>query len=244
MIVEVDSRGRGGGFVHCGRRFRDNVQLYDNRRAGHDLHRGLRDRRPGRVRARLGDARFRRARLVYSGGTYTTLQFPGSSESSDTVGLQINDAGAVAGNFNTEAFLYSGGTGGTYTELDYPKSITTVATGIDASGAVAGYYTVGRKALASGYVYSGGAYTRIKYPKSSDTFVEGIDTSGAVAGYYIKGSQEFCFVDLGGAYTEIKYPKSSETRVEAISPSGASPATTSRETKNTASWNQVGPTLD
>ena len=107
------------------------------------------------------------------------------------MGLQINDAGAVAGNFNTEAFLYSGGTGGTYTELDYPKSITTVATGIDASGAVAGYYTVGRKALASGYVYSGGACTRIKYPKSSDTFVEGIDTSGAVAGYYIKGSQEF-----------------------------------------------------
>jgi hypothetical protein len=158
---------------------------------------------------------------VYSGGTYTTLQFPGSSDASDTVGLQINDAGEVVGNFNTEAFFYSGGTGGTYTAIDYPKSITTVATGIDASGAVAGWYTVGRKALASGYVYSGGAYTRIKYPKSKDTYVEGIDTSGAVAGYYIKGSHEFGFVESGGAYTEIKFPKSSETQVAAISPSGA-----------------------
>ena len=159
--------------------------------------------------------------FVDSGGTYTTLEYPGSGESNDTTGVQINDSGVVIGKFNTVAFSYSGGSGGTYTEIDYPKSTMTVASGINATGVIAGYYTTGLKALASGYVYSDGTYTRIKYPKSKDTYVTAIDTSGAVAGYYIKGSQEFGFADSGGKYTRIKFPKSSETVVEAMSPSGA-----------------------
>jgi len=121
--------------------------------------------------------------FVYSGGTYTTLEYPGSGESSDTTGVQINSSWVVIGKFNTVAFRYSGGSGGTYAEIDYPHSTMTVASGINASGAVAGYYTTGLKALASGYVYSDGSYTRIKYPKSGDTYVNAIDTAGAVAGY-------------------------------------------------------------
>jgi hypothetical protein len=114
--------------------------------------------------------------FVYSGGNYTTLEYPGSGESNDTTGVQINDSGVGIGKFNTVAFSYSGGSGGTYTEIDYPHSTMTVASGINASGVVAGYYTRGLKALVSGYVYSDGSYTRIKYLKSNDTYVNGIDT--------------------------------------------------------------------
>ena len=103
--------------------------------------------------------------FVYSGGTYTTLEYPDSGESNDTTGVQINDLGVVIGKFNTVAFGYSGGADGKYTEIDYPKSTMTVASGINASGVVAGYYTTGLKALASGYVYSDGSYTRNQVPK-------------------------------------------------------------------------------
>jgi hypothetical protein len=75
---------------------------------------------------------------VYSGGTYTGIKFPSSTQ---TTATGINASGSVAGySFKGDkefGFVYSGGA---YATIDVPRSTDTVVEGINALGQVTGYY--------------------------------------------------------------------------------------------------------
>ncbi|HLJ98001.1 MAG TPA: hypothetical protein VKU02_32875, partial [Gemmataceae bacterium] len=77
--------------------------------------------------------------FLLSGGSYTTLNFPGSTE---TEANAINNAGQIVGFYYDAAgrlhgFLLSDGT---YTTVDVPGAGTTLALGLNDAGLVVGYY--------------------------------------------------------------------------------------------------------
>ena len=75
-----------------------------------------------------------------SGGTYTRLRFPGSTQTNATA---INASGEVAGDYEkgpddeSFGFVYSDGT---YATINIPGATETYVTGINANGDVTGRY--------------------------------------------------------------------------------------------------------
>ena len=94
------------GLANIGRRFRHDIFLLHTRRTGlnrHDYSMGINASEATTGSYSSGS---RELGFVYSGGAYTTLHFP---RSSDTLGTGINRSGAVIGEFTNRTFLYSGG---------------------------------------------------------------------------------------------------------------------------------------
>jgi probable HAF family extracellular repeat protein len=106
--------------------------------------------------------------FLYSGGTYSTLAFPGAI---NTVAWGINDAGQIVGSYSNSngyaaGFLYSGGV---YT------SIGTNLYGINNLGQIVG----------DGGVYSNGIFTALALgPRAIDINVLGINDAGQIVGDY------------------------------------------------------------
>jgi probable HAF family extracellular repeat protein len=72
---------------------------------------------------------------LLSGGSFTTLQVPGSVT---TLAAGINDLGQIVGEYdNKHAFLLSDGT---YTTFDVPGASSTQAFGINDAGQIVGDY--------------------------------------------------------------------------------------------------------
>ena len=75
----------------------------------------------------------RYGKVRYAGGSFTTIDVPGGS---DTMAFGINNAGDIVGGFNNavgggHGFLY---TGGNFTTIDVPGSTGTNAHGINDIG--------------------------------------------------------------------------------------------------------------
>ena len=76
--------------------------------------------------------------FVYSGGTYTTIDVPGSTSAYVT---GINASGVVAGDYTSGSTEFGFvDSGGTYTTIDVAGSTDTYVEGINNSGQVTGYY--------------------------------------------------------------------------------------------------------
>jgi probable HAF family extracellular repeat protein len=135
--------------------------------------------------------------FLYSGGVYTTIDFPGSY-STDLTG--INARGEIVGYFTDASgglphgFIYNHGT---YTRLDFPGAVDTEPTSINASGEVVGFYQNGVAGLGitsdHGFAYNRGEYTTIDAPGSivsTDlTPPSSINNRGQIVGYYSAGTE-------------------------------------------------------
>jgi probable HAF family extracellular repeat protein len=143
--------------------------------------------------------------FLYSGGTFTSLDYPGVPVGFTTPS-GINNSGQIVGAYqdqalNTHGFLYSGGT---FSTIDYPGGSATAAAGINDSGQIVGSYQ--DQALNThGFLYSGGSFTSIDYPGSSNTVLAGINNNGQIAG---QGISDSGFLYNEGEFTSIIDPNS------------------------------------
>jgi len=122
--------------------------------------------------------------FLYSGGTYSTLNVPGSVV---TEPFDINDNGVIVGQYYTNdfhSFLYSGGT---YTTIDLPGT----PWGINNHNEIVG--TAGN----NGFLYSGGSSSTISFPGSVVTSPLDVNDNGDVVGLYKN--------DLFGPYSGFEY---------------------------------------
>jgi probable HAF family extracellular repeat protein len=121
--------------------------------------------------------------FIYSGGTYTTVAFPGAV-ATDAVG--INNSGQIVGAYNVGGgaigFEYSNGI---YTSLMVPGALVTYATGINNLGQIVGYDYIGGFANDDihGFLYSNGTYTTVDFPSGVYNIAEGINDSGQIVGF-------------------------------------------------------------
>jgi probable HAF family extracellular repeat protein len=112
--------------------------------------------------------------FVYSNGTYTNIDVPGSIE---TGAEEINNSGEVVGSYyegsSYSGFIYSNGV---YTTLDFPGSTNTYLSGINNSGEIVGSYHTGSGSEA--FTYSNGVFTALDLPAGPS----GINDSGQIIG--------------------------------------------------------------
>jgi hypothetical protein len=140
--------------------------------------------------------------FVDTGGVFTTISFPGSTQS-DASG--INDLGQITGDYCTgptilacHGFLDSAGV---FTAINFPGANSTSVTGINNTGQIVGNYF--KNNGWHGFLYSGGGvFTTIDHPGASITYITGINDARQIVGIY--GSVGF--VDTSGVFTTINGP--------------------------------------
>jgi len=169
--------------------------------------------------------------FLYSGGTFTTIDPPGSTSvdypanglvSISPAAVGINDAGQIVGRYDipgsTHAFLYSGGT---YTTIDVPNGVGGDAQGINNSGQIVGIYG-DASGIAHGFLLSGGSYTTLDDPQATTiTDATAINGSGQIVGFYTDSSgHDHGFLLSGGGYTTIDDPSGTNTIATGINDAG------------------------
>jgi uncharacterized membrane protein len=122
---------------------------------------------------------------LYSNGTFTTLDPPGSS---GTTPKGINDHGEVVGSYDDSAnilhgFIYDHGK---YTILDDPLGTSTQAFGINNKDQIVGAYQ--DSSGYHGFIYDHGRYTTLDDPLGISTTLNGINKDGQIVGSYNDGS--------------------------------------------------------
>jgi probable HAF family extracellular repeat protein len=179
----------------------------------------------GQIVGQYDDAGGTRHGFLLSGGSFTTLDAPGSHF---TIAYGINASGQIVGLYydnipavdTHHAFLLSGGS---YTTLTPPGSTSTGATGINASGQiVGGYIPSGIGATEHGFLLSGGTYTTFDPPGSSFTGIyAGINDSGQVVGQYRDaGDTSRGYLLSEGIFTTFDAPGATFTVASGINDSG------------------------
>jgi len=122
--------------------------------------------------------------FLYSGGNYSTIDYPGAAAAGLTGLRGINDSGQIVGDVDENSnvgFLYSGGT---FTVIAYPGGNNTIVDSINNSGQIVGSY-VDESGAGHGFLYSGGSYSTIDYPGAAAaglTGLRGINDSGQIVG--------------------------------------------------------------
>ncbi len=122
--------------------------------------------------------------FLLSGGTYTTIDFPGAA--AGTYANAINDSDQIVGAYgdaggDEHGYLLSGGQ---FTTIDFPGAVgLTAAQGINDSGQIVGYY-VDSGGSSHGFLLSDGTYTTIDFPAGTNTQADGINDSGQIVGTY------------------------------------------------------------
>ncbi len=152
----------------------------------------------GQIAGDYVDAGWNNHGLLYSGGAYTVLDYPGTgvpgSMIDNTQAFGINDLGEVVGcydgpgaGFNGHAFTY---TGGVYASLTVAGARDTCASGVNNHGAVAGTYfdDLSYWGTHHGFVFENGVYQLVDdsgLPGGvQDAFITGINDLGQLSGYY------------------------------------------------------------
>ena len=154
---------------------------------------------------------------VYSSGTFTTIDPPGSPSA---IAYAVSNNGVVGGYYVDakgvgHGFLYNGTT---YTTVDVPGAINTEVRGVNASGA----YTV--QAVVDGFptlsfLYSGSTMTPIIFPgNKTATFAHHLTDTGLVAASWADKAGEYggVYDSVANAYYSISVPNSTVTVVNAI----------------------------
>jgi hypothetical protein len=126
--------------------------------------------------------------FILSGGTYTTLAFPGAQY--NTAAADINNNGIIVGTYDyssvplvTNSFIYNG----TYSTFNNPSYSSTAASGINAAGLIVGSVTDGN-GIAHGFLLNGSSYTILDYAGANQTSAMKINKAGDIAGFYTIGT--------------------------------------------------------
>ncbi len=165
--------------------------------------------------------------FLYSGGTFTTVDDPLDTASSEALG--INNLGQIVGAFNLNSpeggHVFEGvhayvGNGGVFTTLDYPASGVdhTTANKINNSGNIVGVYRM--NGPGNGFLNVGGTFSTVNVPAALGccTHDNGINDAGDIVGQYktFDGAPHQGFMDLGGVFTTLDVPGASDTIAEDI----------------------------
>ena len=149
--------------------------------------------------------------FLYSGGTFTTIDYPGSG---DTNLWGINNYGDIVGDRNNQGFLYSGGN---FSDIVDPLQTQneTIAYGINDPGQIVGFFPYfPPNAPATGwygFIDSAGTFTSLNdpldgvcgYSPTICTPLYGINNTGEIVGRYWNGSAYIGFLYSGGTFTDV-----------------------------------------
>jgi probable HAF family extracellular repeat protein len=154
----------------------------------------------------------------YDQGTYTTIDFPGSTHNHV---LGLNHQGQILGSHSFDgvngpwhSFVYENGA---YTQFDFP-GFESDARGINTAGDIVGVYNSGGLLPTQGFTRAGtDTYATFNYPGALYTFLWGINDAGTISGSYIAQNDPL-YLDRGfvyskGVFTRIDYPGAFETTV-------------------------------
>jgi probable HAF family extracellular repeat protein len=141
--------------------------------------------------------------FLYSGGTYTTLDAPGATQT-QAYGINNVGLGQIVGAYSdgsvNHGFTYDGST---YTTLDDPFGTNgTQLLGINNLGQIVGSY-IDASGHSHGFLYSGGGFTTLDDPSGTDTVATGINELGQIVGHYSNGSVQHSFLYSAGAYITL-----------------------------------------
>jgi probable HAF family extracellular repeat protein len=143
--------------------------------------------------------------FLYSGGTFTTIDPPGSA---GTACWKINNAGVILGRYFDANYVIHVFTlaNGTYTTIDYPGANATDAGGINNKNQVVGSYN---NSQIHGFVFANGNYFTTDFPGAYGTVNTAINDNlvivGAESAAFGERSHGFRRSSQG-KYAHIDYP--------------------------------------
>ena len=154
---------------------------------------------------------------IYSGGTYTAVNYPGAAA---TAALGINDNNDIVGLYllpnasATHGFLRHNGV---FTTIDFPNSTSTAATGINNAGSLVGSY-FGNSPGEHGFLLKNGTFTTIDAPLLNpgdlpDTELNGINNQGWITGQVFTGDFWRGFWIVGSDFDFLEPPFSLDNTV-------------------------------
>ncbi len=145
---------------------------------------------------------------VESGGTFTTIDPPGTTK---TIVYGVSNAGLMGGYFldasgTQHGFLYDGTT---YTTVDVKKDTNALVFGLNASGA----YTLeatDSSGISVSYLVSSGTMTPILFPGATGgTAAHHLTDTGLISATWIDASNNYhagVFDSVANAYYDLDYP--------------------------------------
>ena len=142
--------------------------------------------------------------LALAGNTYTTIDFPGAT---DTWATGVNKKGDLVGYYyvapdtTLHGFLLSGGT---FMTIDVPGAATQIF-GINDDGLIIGRYNFPGDHF-HGFVFDGFTFTNIDFPGASDTGAYAINNKGQIVGFYGDANHSHAFVLTHDDYKTIDPP--------------------------------------
>lgn len=162
--------------------------------------------------------------FILSGGTYTTVDFPGAA---GTVLTGRNPSGEMAGQECVVASCASGVTHsftvskkGVFTSFDPPGAVSSLAANVNPSGTVVGAYTDSGGAT-HGYMLYHGTFATINFPGATLTFAGANNPSGDVVGEEIDAANvAHSFLLSNGVFTSFDPPGATLSDASGINPGG------------------------
>jgi probable HAF family extracellular repeat protein len=157
--------------------------------------------------------------FLFSGGVYTTIDYPGSTS---TVLTGLNNAGQIVGNVEVPqvGFLYDVATQ-TFTTIAYPGATVTFPSSINDAGAIVGWYSPHERKI-NAFELVGSAYMTISpSPRPrAQSLATGITQAGTVAGYIETSANTGEFLFRNGTYQVFSIPGALGSLVEGVNPQG------------------------
>ncbi len=128
--------------------------------------------------------------FLLKGGVWTVLDYrPQASSNVGTVGIGINDAGMMVGEWDTRGTQHGvvyNISKQTFTQIDYGGGGSTEVTGINNAGDIVGTYidAISSSRLNHGFLLKDGRFTAFDLPIANNTGPMGINASGQIVGTY------------------------------------------------------------
>jgi hypothetical protein len=137
--------------------------------------------------------------FIDQAGTFTSVDVPGADI---TEVADINDNGAIVGDYIDTSDHGYVDNNGVFTAIDVPGAIATAATSINSNGDIVGIYT--DATTTHSFLLKGGTFTTLDFPLSTSTSAFGINDSGEIAGNYndVAGVSHG-FTYSGGAWSTV-----------------------------------------
>jgi probable HAF family extracellular repeat protein len=150
----------------------------------------------GQIVGQYLDSNFVQHGFLYSGGQFTSIDFPGAFATS---AVGINNAGQIVGWYQDSQHKQHGFflAVGQYTSLDFPGANVTSAAGINNAGVIVGGYLLSGSNQFASFLYAGGSFT---------TTVSGagaINDAGDLVGTYFVNNRVVGFLFASGKLTTI-----------------------------------------
>jgi len=154
---------------------------------------------------------------VYAQGSFTTLDFPGSTTYSTISGMNSgNFVGRYTDATGTHGYLYDGVT---WSILDYPGASKTSARGVFGTNIV-GEYTINNDPsgnLYHGFMNNGTNWIPLNYPEAMATTIGGISGGKMVGDYTDPDYGGHGFLYDGTNWTSLDYTGANDTLAQDIS---------------------------